>query len=450
VHSIVVAGTHSGVGKTSVTLGLIGALRRRGLAVQPFKVGPDFIDPQHHARAAGRPAHNLDGWMLPREANLELFARHAADADVAILEGMMGLFDGADPRRNAGSAAEMAAWLGAPVLLVIDASAMARSAAALVHGYASFDPALRLAGVVANRVGSEAHAGLIAEALEGRAELMGWLATDPDIEIPERHLGLHLPEPTSEAVARHLADAVERGFKLDALLGATEVEDLPGAARAARVPRPPPDERVRVGVARDDAFSFYYEDNFELLGAAGAELVEFSPLADAELPEGLAGLYLGGGYPELHAPALEQNGSMRAAVRALAAAGAPVYAECGGLIYLGEALETEGTRYEMCGAIALTTAFPGRLELGYCEVETDAASIFGGGRRARGHWFHKGRIAAAASGVPHAYSVARRGGDAFADGYVAGGTQASWVHLHFRSCPSLAHAFVERCRRWLR
>jgi cobyrinic acid a,c-diamide synthase len=442
MRAIVVAGTHSGVGKTSVTLGLIGALRRQGLVVQPFKVGPDFIDPQHHARAAGRPAHNLDGWMLSRAANLELFARHAADADVAVIEGMMGLFDGADARSDGGSAAEIADWLGAPVLLVIDASAMARSAAALVHGYATFRPGLRLAGVVANRVGSAGHAGLIAEALEDRHRLVGWLEADPALTIAERHLGLHLPEPGEEAVIELLADAVERSFDLAALLEAAEL-DYRAAPEPAPAIQPERRPRVRIGVARDEAFSFYYEDNLALLQAAGAELVEFSPLRD-QLPPDLRGIYFGGGYPELHAAALEANKGMRAAVASLAASGRPIYAECGGLIYLAEALQLDGQRYEMCGALALETEFPGPLELGYCEVETEAASIFGRGHRARGHWFHKGRTAGA-SHLAGSYRVERRGHEPAADGYVSGAVQASWVHLHFGSCPALASAFVDRC-----
>ena len=445
MQAIVVAGTHSGVGKTSVTLGLIGALRRQGLVVQPFKVGPDFIDPQHHARAAGRPAHNLDGWMLSRAANLEAFARHAADADVAVIEGMMGLFDGADARSDAGSAAEMAHWLGAPVLLVIDASAMARSAAALVHGYATFDPTLRLAGVVANRVGSAGHAGLIAEALEDRYPLVGWLEADPALAIAERHLGLHLPDPGEGSVVELLADAVERSFDLGILLESAELDQRtePEAASSSQPSRGP---EVRIGVARDEAFSFYYEHNLALLRAAGAELVEFSPLRD-ELPRGLRGIYFGGGYPELHAAALEANDGMRGAVASLAASGGPIYAECGGLIYLGEALRVDDQSYRMCGALALETAFPGGLELGYCEVETEAASIFGAGHTARGHWFHKGRIASAPN-LPGSYRVQRRGHEPAADGYTSHGVQASWVHLHFGSCPALASAFVDRCRDW--
>jgi cobyrinic acid a,c-diamide synthase len=439
VHVIVVAGTHSGVGKTSVTLGLIAALRRRGLVVQSFKVGPDFIDPSHHERAARRPSYNLDGWMLSREANLDQFATHSAGADVAIVEGMMGLFDGADPADDGGSAAEMAGWLGAAVLLVIDASAMARSAAALVHGYASFEPSLRLAGVVANRVGSVGHAGLIAEALEGQAALLGWLPGDPALSIPERHLGLHMPEHGSAGTVDRLADAVERGFDIDALLTATEL-DRPG--RGAPAPQSRTPRRARLGVARDDAFSFYYRDNLELLSAAGAELVEFSPLGD-ELPEDLDGIYFGGGYPELHAAALARNRPMREAVRAMAEGGRPIYGECGGLIYLGEALVVDGVRHEMCGALPVSIEFPGTLELGYCQVETSECSIFGGGRSARGHWFHKGRVAAERDS-DRPYTVERRGHDAHPEGYLRGGVQASWVHLHFRSCPSLANALVGR------
>jgi cobyrinic acid a,c-diamide synthase len=432
VDLFVVAGAHSGVGKTSVACGLMAALRRRGLAVQPFKAGPDFIDPQHHARAAGRAPHNLDGWMLSREANLELFARHAAGADVAVVEGMMGLFDGADPRDDRGSTAELARWIDAPVLLVIDASAMARSAAALVHGYATFDERLELAGVVANRVGSEGHAGLIEQALEGRAPLIGWLPADERFAVGERHLGLHLPEPANAGVLEQLADAVERNFDLDRLLAAC---DRPSPSPPPAVPASAAGA-VRIGVARDAAFSFYYEDNLALLAAAGAELVEFSPLAD-EPPAALDGLYLGGGYPELHAATLERNTSMRAAVRALADEGRPVYAECGGLVYLGEALTVDGTPHEMCGALPLSTEFPGQLELGYCEVETTRDSILGEGHSARGHRFHTCTVTAAAD-LPQPYRDD--------DGFALGSVQASWVHLHFRSCPELASAFVARCR----
>ncbi len=434
MHTIVVAGTHSGAGKTSLTVGLIGTLRRRGLVVQPFKVGPDFIDPAHHARAAGRPAHNLDGWMLSRDSNLELFARHTRDADVAVIEGVMGLFDGADPRAETGSAAEMAKWLGAPVVLVIDASAMARSAAALVHGYATFDSQLRIAGVVANRVGSRGHADLIAAALEGGPSLLGWLESDPALTIPERHLGLHLPR------------AAETGAQLDALTEAVErtvdVDRLLDATRTARPPQAAAIEQrtatARIGIARDEAFTFYYEDNLGLLEEAGAELVEFSPLADP-LPDGLGGLYIGGGYPELFAAELEANAETRAAIRAFAASGAPVYGECGGLMYLAEELVVNGQSYAMCGALSVAAEFPGPLELAYCEATT-VGPPFGKGLVCRGHWFHNGR--AAASRLPPAFIAALPSGRELKDGYSAGATAGAWTHLHFRSCRDIARGFV--------
>jgi cobyrinic acid a,c-diamide synthase len=441
MHAIVVAGTHSGVGKTSVVLGLIAALRRRGLAVQPFKVGPDFIDPAHHAAAAGRPSHNLDGWMLTRDDNLELFASHAADADVAVIEGMMGLFDGADPRSDAGSAAEMAKWLGAPVVLVLDASAVARSAAAIAHGFATFDPELRVVGVVANRVGSEGHAGLIAEALEHGPPLLGWLASGGDIAMPERHLGLVLPTADAEAHIARLGDAIERNLDLDGLLAVSRV--APPAPRGPRLPAVG-DGHVRIGVARDEAFGFYYHDNLALLAECGAELVEFSPLRN-ELPGGLDGLYLGGGYPELHAAELAANTRMADAIRAMAAAGRPIYGECGGLIYLGESIEVDGRRHPLCGVLPLRTRFPGRLQLSYAEVRMERGPL-GAGLTARGHWFHKAEITE--NHAERCYSVRlTRSRERLQEGYVRGTVVASWVHLHFRSCPGVPRGFVDACQR---
>jgi cobyrinic acid a,c-diamide synthase len=437
VHQIVVAGTHSGVGKTTVATGLIAALRRRGLTVQPFKVGPDFIDPMHHRAAANRASHNLDGWMLSRDANLDVFARHTAAADVAVVEGVMGLFDGEDPRRETGSAAEMAKWLGAPVLLVIDAAALARSAAALVHGYASFDAGLEIAGVVANRVGGEGHAGLIAEALAGGPPLVGWLSADPAIEQPERHLGLHAPGDANPHHLARLADLVEAQFDLDRLLAVTRRPAPLAPASPEQTAR-----RARLGIARDEAFSFYYEDNLALLGAAGAELVEFSPLRD-RLPPGLDGLYFGGGYPELHAAELASNEPMLAAVRDFARSRRPVYGECGGMIYLGEAITVDGEEHRMAGALPTRTAFPGPLELAYAEVETLGGGL-GEGHVARGHWFHKARDGGGGATAP-AYRLRLRSGAVRPEGHRDGNVVASWVHLHFGSRPELAAAFVAAC-----
>src|SRR5918996_6280458 len=441
MHAIVVAGTHSGVGKTSVTLALTAVLRRRGLTVQPFKVGPDFIDPAHHTRAAGRPAHNLDGWMLPREANLDLFATHTADADVAVIEGMMGLFDGADPRSNSGSAAEMASWLSAQVLLVIDASALARSAAALVHGYTTFDPDMRIAGVIANRVGSAGHAGLIAEALDGGPPLLGWLTEDADLAMPERHLGLVLPDRDAEAQIGRLADALEPCLDVDRLLTLSRIArgKAPAAAEPSTIGAP-----VRIGVARDEAFSFYYEDNLAQLTAAGAELVDFSPL-HGELPRDLDGLYIGGGYPELHAAELAANTEMLDAIREMTARGRPIYGECGGLIYLGDAIEVDGRAHSLCGALYLRTRFPGRLQLGYAEVQLDGGPL-GSGHTARGHWFHKAETLQIGAEVRRCDSVRlARSDEPLREGYTSGNALASWVHLHFHSCPELPRRLVAAC-----
>ena len=393
---LVIAGTQSGVGKTTVTLGLIAALRRRGLAVQPFKVGPDFIDPGHHTRAAGRVSRNLDGWMLSRDDNLALFRRHAGQAQVAVVEGVMGLFDGYDGLSEAGSTAQMAKWLGLPVLLVVDARAMARSAAALVHGFASFDPDLTLAGVVFNRIGGAAHLHYLEQALSQLAgvKCLGGLPREAHLTIPERHLGLTTAEdhPLEEEHLEHLADFLEDHLDLDGLLAS-----LPVLAISPEAPPPPVAPTVRLGVARDRAFCFYYPENLELLARFGAELVPFSPLTAPQLPENLHGLYLGGGYPELFAAQLAANEGLKRDLREQAAAGLPVYAECGGLMYLSQEIQDlEGRHYPMAGVLPLKVRMLKRFRaLGYREITLTAAGLLGpAGTRARGHEFHYSEIAA--------------------------------------------------------
>jgi len=435
--AIVVAGTHSGVGKTSVTLGLIGALRRRGLSVQPFKVGPDFIDPLHHRHASGRMPRNLDGWMLAPETNLRRFAAATADADAAVVEGVMGLFDGSDGGSERGSTAEMAKLLRLPVVLVVDASAMARSAAALVHGFASFDPDLQVAAVILNKVAGEAHANMIREAIAGAVPVLGALPYAPDIVVPERHLGLHLPSEARESYVERLATLVEEHVDLDELLRASRRERRPSPPQPARE-----SPKVRIGVARDDAFCFYYADNLELLEEAGAELVEFSPL-DGALPDDLGGLYIGGGYPELHAEALAANAAVRDAIREFAAAGRPVYAECGGLMYLADALHVEERTYPMCGVLPLETRMPAPLQIAYVRVTT-TGGLFGAGNEARGHVFHQSEIVGEPD-VDCSYELETTRGERTREGFTAGNVLASYAHLHFASCPALPAAFVGRC-----
>jgi len=459
IRGIVIAGTQSGVGKTTITLGLISALRRRGLAVQPFKVGPDFIDPGHHTRAAGRASQNLDGWMLSRDANLALFRRHATAAQVAVVEGVMGLFDGYDGLSEAGSTAQMAKWLNLPVLLVVDARSLARSAAALVHGYATFDPELALAGVVFNRVGSAAHLNYLEQALSGLEGIrcIGGLPREAELAIPERHLGLFTTEdhPLEESRLEHLADFLEQNLDLDGLLAALPVLSFPpetpviGASPLNARPLTPAPSSVRLGVARDPAFCFYYEENLELLAQSGAQLVPFSPLTDRELPENLHGIYLGGGYPELYAARLAANESMKRSIAAQAAAGLPIYAECGGLMYLSREIEDlEGRSHPMAGVLPLRVRMLPRLKaLGYREITLTGPGLLGpAGTRARGHEFHYSEIAAELEDLPRQYSItARQGQDAAPEGFSVNNVLASYVHLHFGSNPEIARHLVGRC-----
>lgn len=451
--ALMLAGTHSGAGKTTLCLALLAALKRRGLKAQAFKVGPDFIDPGHHALASGRPSHNLDGWMLPRQENLAIFGRHAADADVAVVEGVMGLYDGFDPVVEDGSSAQMAKWLGLPVVLCVDARAMARSLAALAQGFARFDPDVTWAGLVANHVGSAGHADLLGQAMAAVPELpfLGGLTKNPQLTLAERHLGLITAEDGGHDPARltALADWLEQGLDLEALL-----------ARLPRLspPAPPPDPPasgapVRLGVARDQAFCFYYPENLRRLAVAGAELVYFSPLHDRQLPPGLAGLYLGGGYPELHAPALAANESLRGQIAGLGRAGLPIYAECGGMMYLGRELaDLEGRRWPMAGLLPLSfTMLPRLRSLGYREVVFQAHTPLGpAGATARGHEFHYSEISTQepdpATNDDLYQASGRRGPQADCRGYQRGNVLASYVHLHFGSNPALAPALVECCR----
>jgi len=446
---LVVAAASSGAGKTTAAVAIAAALRRRGLRVAPFKCGPDYLDPTWHARVAGAPSHNLDGWMMGREASLATFARASAGADVALVEGVMGLFDGASPCGEEGSTAEMAKWLGAPVIAVLDASGMARTVAAVAHGLATFDPAVRVAAILANRVGSRRHADLLREALPPRV-LAGALPEVEELRFPERHLGLFAADAAllGDASLARWADLAEEWIDLDALLAlarAVAPLDIPAAAPA---PSPLGAARCRIAVAFDEAFHFYYEDNLARLESLGAALVRFSPLRDAALPDA-DGLYLGGGYPEEHAAALAANVRMRDAIRAFAQAGRPVYAECGGLMYLARAIRSrDGAEHPMVGLVPGVAAVRPRLAaLGYAEVETRAPTLLGpAGLRFRGHEFRYSELEGVPEGAPRAYSVRRRrGGELSAEGYGEGSVLASYVHAHWASCGVAAEGFVRAC-----
>jgi len=444
---LVVAGVASGVGKTSITLGLLRALRRRGLSVQPFKVGPDFIDPGLHAVASGRSSYNLDGWMCGRDAVLATVARHAADVDIAIIEGVMGCFDGLDGTSDAGSTAQVAKWLGAPVVLIVDAGAQSRSAAATVLGFERFDPALRVAAVITNRVGGATHARWVGDAIRTacRAVPVGAIPRDDTWwGLPERHLGLVTAAEgvlDGERLDR-MAETVERHVDLDRLLALAAPLAL--TRSPVLVERP----RATIAVARDLAFQFYYAENLDLLREAGAELVEWSPLADGEPPD-VDGLYFGGGYPELYGKRLADNAGCRKAVRRFVLdLGRPVYAECGGLMYLAQSLEdAEGGVHEMVDVLpARVTMRPPRMSLGYVDVTLTAPTPLGrAGAVARGQEFHFSTLSPVATSVPRAYSVMAPGGVARAEGYLVGRALLSYVHLHFASNPALARGFVDAC-----
>ena len=448
---LILAGTHSGVGKTTVTLALLAALRRRGRKVQSFKVGPDFIDPGHHTVVTGRPSRNLDGWMLGEATNREIFARAAADADLSIIEGMMGLFDGSSPVSENGSTAELAKQLDAPVLLLIDGSAMARSVAAIASGYARFDPDLPVGGVLFNRVNSKGHYELLKAAIEAETNLIvvGYLRPDPSFEVPDRHLGLVTAlEQGSTALYDQLATAVAGTVDLD------RVEQIAHSARKRDFFHSPSPAKakaggtVRVGIAYDPAFCFYYEDNLDLLKEAGAELVKFSPLNDRALPEvGL--LYLGGGYPELHGEKLASNVAMRQAIRSFSEGGGAIYAECGGMMYLTQAVrDFKGERHEMVGVFpAEAVMSKTTMTLGYRHVAVSKACLVGQpGMRGRGHEFHYSTLEPTGS-LDYACSVTDAHGRATdLEGLVSGNTLALYTHLHFASQPQIAKALVVAAR----
>jgi cobyrinic acid a,c-diamide synthase len=453
VKGLLVAGTASGVGKTTVALAIMAALRRRGLAVQPFKCGPDFLDTGYHTRICGRIARNLDTWMLSVEANRSVLRSGAQYADVVVAEGMMGLFDGKSGSTEIGSSAEIAKLLKLPVVLVVDAAKSARSIAAVVLGFEMFDTELRLAGVVLNRVASERHYEMLREAIETscKTKILGWLPPAPTISIPERHLGLQGADErtadSQEAMIDALASLAEKHLDLDGLL-TLECGLEMAEAEPARMANSRLDDIVRVGVPYDHAFSFYYEDNLDMLREQGAEIVRFSPLNDASLPPGLDALYLGGGYPELHANQLSNNLSMLDEVRRFAASGKPIYAECGGMLYLSEDLTVLGKRYAMTGVLPLSMQMTERLvQFGYATVEFTEDCLLGRkGTVVRGHSFHYSRIVSRGeleTSYHVQYSIS---GKEELEGFRQRNVLASYIHLHFRANPAVAENFVSAIR----
>lgn len=434
---IVVAGTHSGAGKTTIASGLMAMLSRKSLRVAPFKVGPDFIDPSYHALATGRPGRNLDAFLSGPDLIAPLFAHGSRNADVAVVEGVMGLFDGKSGGGEYASTAHVAKLLDAPVVLVVDASAMARSAAAVVHGYATFDPEVRVAGVILNRVGSEAHERMLREAIAPlNIPVLGVLRRDAGIHTPGRHLGL-VPVSERRDEARAALDAataaISSSCDLDAILRlASSAGRLDAEPWSPEAPEPGPP--ARVAVATGPSFSFLYEENLELLRGAGAEVALFDPTSDEDLPDDTDALYLGGGFPETYAEALAANEPLKQQVRRFAAEGRPVVAECGGLLYLVEDLDG----HRMCGVLDAKAWMTDRLTLGYREARALAASpLAEAGTRVRGHEFHYATVEPGAGEKP-AWELEGRGPEGFASGSV----HASYLHLHWAATPEVPRRLV--------
>ncbi|MFH1114146.1 MAG: cobyrinate a,c-diamide synthase [Pseudomonadota bacterium] len=452
---IVVAGAHSGAGKTTTTLALVRALTERGLKVQTFKVGPDYLDPTYLQIASGRPCYNLDGWMTGKDYVLDLFTEKARNADISVIEGVMGLFDGSDPVNPDGSTAEIAAWLDAPVLLVINVHGMARSVSALVKGYSEFERNVNVAGVVTNHCGSERHAHWLGESLKayGLPPMVAGVPRGAYPQLAGRHLGLVTADEgnLSHEVLRELGDVFERhGSVEDILTMARSALPPAGTAPVRRKPAEPP--RVRLGLAFDAAFHFYYPDNIEALERHGCEIVRFSPVNGEALPDRLDGIYFGGGYPELYARELSTNRPMLESVRAFARSGWPIYAECGGLMYLSQGIETtDGTRFDMAGILPARTRMLNRLKtLGYVEVTLVRDSLFGkAGTTMRGHEFHYSELVGDPAEDPNwsrVYEVRKvRLPTVTLEGYQYGRILAGYMHAHFASRPDAVEHFVSMC-----
>ncbi|MDT4891188.1 MAG: cobyrinic acid a,c-diamide synthase [Pseudonocardiales bacterium] len=447
---VVVAAPASGSGKTSVATGLLAAFRARGLIVSPHKVGPDYIDPGYHGLAAGRPGRNLDPWLVGEPRVAQLFAHGASTpqpADVAVVEGVMGLFDGAIGMGIFASTAHVAELLQAPVILVVDTTGMGGSVAALVHGFLTFRPDVRIGGVILNQVGSGRHAMLLARALEeAGVPTLGAIHRQDELATPSRHLGLvpaaertAAAEATVAALGRVVADSVD----LDAVLALArsapplDVEPLmPGNLLATSSP----DAQVRVAVAAGAAFTFGYAEHVELLHGAGAEVVMFDPITDASLPADIDGVVIGGGFPEAYAEALSDNESMRRSVAGAVRGGVPVAAECAGLLYLANHLD----RRPMCGVLDADAVMTPRLTLGYREAVAATDSVLAlAGTRVRGHEFHRTACTPPA-GAPPAWHW-RAGEASVSEGFAGGNVHASYLHLHWVGVPGIADRFVAAC-----
>ncbi|WP_026674989.1 cobyrinate a,c-diamide synthase [Alkalihalobacterium bogoriense] len=446
---IVIAGTNSGVGKTTLTLGIMAALRQRGLVVQGFKCGPDYIDPSYHTAVTGRHSRNVDSWMLEHDVVKEVFSSASQDADISIIEGVMGFYDGKSPESNIGSTAEISQLLEAPVLLIVNISSMARSAAAIVKGFQMLDESITIAGVIVNQAGSKGHYELCKKAIEKECgvKVLGYLVKGDTPKIPSRYLGLipAIERGELDGLFTELGEKVAERIDLDAVVHISEqVQEIKYEPVLFSDESVKP--TVKIAVAHDAAFNFYYEENLHLLRQAGAELVYFSPLAGETLPKQVDGLYIGGGFPEEFAKELSEHSELQNDIRAVARE-LPIFAECGGYMFLTERIiTTDGQCYPMVGVIQGEVTMQSKLAaLGYREVTSLHDNIIlQAGEKAKGHEFHYSTIACANENKEKAYHVKalRKDGE---EGYCSENIVAGYTHLHFGSNPNIAKRFVHAC-----
>ncbi len=457
VPRVIIAGASSGVGKTTISTGLMGALGEKGLRVQPFKVGPDYIDSSYHSAVTGRPSGNLDVWMVHPDQIIELFSRGARDADVAIIEGVMGLYDGVSGLDETGSTAQIAKLLRCPVVLVIDAHDMARTAAAVALGYKNFDEQVNIAGIILNKVVNPVHASWCKESIESVTQIpvIGSLPVNREIELPERHLGL-IPTPEKQLsdfffpkVSHFIRDNINLNMVIKIL---KSVGELPAIEHSVFPKRNRP-KRVVIGVAFDEAFNFYYSGNLELLEAYGAEIKRFSPIHDKALPTDIAGLYVGGGFPEMLPKELEANESMRKAIKKAADNDMPIYAECGGLMYLTNSIiDFEGNSFEMVGLIDGKTMMTKKLMLNYTLAEVTRDNVLSRtGMHLKGHEFHHSKITGIPADAQFAYTMEMGEGiDGKHDGWTQHSVVASYMHVHFAQDSKIVKNFLGSCKRYKR
>ncbi len=448
---LIIAATQSGAGKTTIVTGILANLRRKGFNVQSYKVGPDYIDPGYHSLASGKPGHNLDTWLVPADQLASIFTKTAQNNDLAVIEGVMGLFDGG--REGVSSTAAISKLLKAPVVLVLDVKSMGESAAAIAHGFHTYDPDVQLAGVIINRVGSDSHRLMVCKAIERLGiPVLGCIERNNELALPERHLGL---TPVTEHYAEEkldlIADEIGRQINIEQLI--TLAQTAPELTMETHQPICPIKMPVRIGVAADEAFTFYYPESLDVLIRLGAEIRPFSPLKDPQLPE-VDGLILGGGFPEMFVQQLAQNRSMCRSIYEAGKKGMPIYAECGGLMYLTKAIsDFTGHSYEMVGLVPAVSKMCSKLQtVGYVEATAIGANLLCHNDEViRGHEFHFSQMLPdmEEKQFPWAFQFKKvRTGAVYSGGYAAGNILASYLHMHFAGNFQAAKNYLQKCQQF--